>query len=903
MQGRDEFRPDSKQLLKMIKRDEERINDRGKLKIFFGYAPGVGKTFAMLDEAHYLLNEGVDVVVGYVEPHTRQETNHLLQGLPVVPPKSLVYISIQLKEFDLDAVLERKPELVLVDELAHTNALGVRNKKRYLDIEELLQAGIDVFTTVNVQHIESLNDLVEKITNVVVRETVPDYIFDFADSIELIDLDSEELIGRLNGGKIYREDKVEVAQQNFFSHGNLRLLREVAMRKLADHISQNQEVNECGSEKTATLKILVCISTSPSAAKSIRWGARMADAFHGSLTTVYVETSEEEELSHKQKETLEKNMALAEKLGAKMIVLYGKDVAETIADYANISGITNIVMGKSRNKKRLISLFEKDFEEKLFTLLDKSEIHILTNNDYKEEYSPNSKKKWFKYYSISWSDTNKVLGILFLTTLLSYAVQSLSVGVNNLSMIYILAVIFISRISKGYFYGVLASLISVFLFDYLFTPPFYTLKTNDPNYYITFLVMLVISLIISGLTTQSKIQTHIVVEREKRLEVLNDINRRLLRTRGLEHIIAVTNEYIEQLFHRSVVFYSENDNGRIEAHLGNTVDDDANNLLSSEEQAVANWVFLNNKVAGSGTDTLAGSDGFYMPITSEGTVLGVLGIVCKNKPFNQDIRLTLQIITTLVAMAMDRQKVSDEQHKTMVENEREKIRSNLLRSISHDIRTPLTGILGASSALLDNENELDMPTKRELIGSIKNEAQWLIRLVENLLSLTGIQDGSVTVKKTDEVIDEVVSGAISRVKKSFPNRKFSIRLPDKVLFVPMDSTLIMQVIINLLENAIKHSPEDTTIEVNVKEVGKNVLVEVVDQGEGISDEVFPYLFEPYNPRSKKSPDASRGMGIGLSICMTIVQAHGGTMRAYNLNESGAVFQFSLSLQGEDDNGK
>ncbi|MFB6468142.1 DUF4118 domain-containing protein [Cytobacillus sp. Hz8] len=897
MPRRDDYLPDPVEFIKNMKIDDKRNNERGKLKIFFGYAEGVGKTYAMLEEAHELLKEGVDVVVGYVEPHTYPDTNHLLARLPLIPPQTLRFNHIQIKEFDVNAVLAKKPKLILVDELAHTNAVGLRNKKRYQDIEELLQAGIDVYTTVNVQHIESLNDLVEKVTNVVVQETVPDYIFDRADSIELIDIDPEELIERLNENKIHYMENEKVGQQSFLSKENLRLLREISMRKLANHISQNQKVNETKPEKTATMKLIVCISASPSAAKVIRWGARMAEAFHGSWTAVYIRTSDEENYSLNQRKMLEKNFALAEKLGAKIIVLYGDDVAETIADYANISGITNIVIGKGRNKKRFRSLFEKDIEEKLFELLDKSEIHILTNKDYKEKYSPNTKRKWLKEWmsSFSWTDTSKMLGILFLATLISYGIQSMGVEKYNLSMIFILTVILISRITSGYFYGVAATLISVFLFDYLFVPPYFQLKTHDPNYFITFVIMLIISLIISGITARSKIQSHLVIEREKRLEVLYDINKRLLRTRGIKHIISVTNEYIEQLFHCSVVFYCENDNGKISAYIQKTVDDKADYLLSSEEQAVANWVFLNNKVAGSGTDTLAGSDGFYMPISSEGTVLGVLGIACKKKPFNQDKRLTLQIISSLVAMAMDRQKASNEQRKAMVENEREKMRSNLLRSISHDLRTPLTSILGASSAVLDNKDDLDKCTQLKLIGSIKNEAQWLIRMVENLLSVTKIQDGSVSINKTDEVIDEVVFEAISRIKKGFPNRKFNIKLPDKVLFVPMDSILIMQVLINLLENAIKHSPEESIIEVKVIEDGKDVLVEVVDDGEGIAEDEFPYLFEPYTPHSKKSPDASRGMGIGLSICMTIVQGHGGTMNAFNLPEGGAVFQFRLPL--------
>jgi len=905
MRRQEDVRPDPEQLLKMIKQTEERDSQNfGKLKIFFGYAAGVGKTYAMLEEAHDQLAAGVDIVVGYVEPHTRPETNLLLPGLPVLAPQQINYKNIKLQEFDLDAALKRNPELILVDELAHTNAIGVRNKKRYQDVEELLRAGIDVYTTVNVQHIESLKDVVAQITNVIVNETIPDYIFERADSIELIDIDSEELIQRLKEGKIYREDKVKLAQQNFFTKENLRLLREIAMRKLADRISAEQQATAGSLDKQVNENILACVTASPFSAQNIRWAARTAEAFHCKWTAVHVATRDESRLSPQQQDDLEENMKLADKLGARTLILHGSDVAEALAEFANMSGITNIVIGKSKKKKGFRSLWEHDFEDRLISLLDKSEIHILSNNDPDGSQGTALRsfpfKRWLSWWTMSSTQTSKMLGILFVTTVISFLLKSWGVEQHNLAMIYLLAVILTSRATDGYAYGIVASVVSVLLFDILFVDPIFHFKTDDPSYLVTFLILLIIALITSSLITSSRIQASLIVEREQRLQVLYDINRQLLRTRGHDSIVAIVNDYISRSFNRPVVFYAiDEEEGIPKTSVSSSNKAEAEYLLTRDEEAVANWVFLNNKIAGSGTDTLSGADGFYMPIASEGNVLGVVGIGSKEGVVNHESRSTLQMISSLIALAIERQQLSDQQRETIVENEREKMRSNLLRSISHDLRTPLTGIFGASSAMLENEERFDKETQHKLLSSIQSEAQWLIRLVENLLSVTRIQEGSVSVNKTDEIAEEVISDALSRIKKRFPNRKFRVSIPEKALFVPMDATLIMQVLINLMENAITHSPDDSVIDLYLHEKKDEAVFAVVDYGEGISDEQFPFLFEANTGANQKSSDSSRGMGIGLSICMTIVQAHGGKMKGVNRLEGGAVFEFTLPLtEGE-----
>ena len=897
----EEARPDPDAILDEIRAHQEK--DSGKLKIFFGYAAGVGKTYAMLGEAQEQYRCGKNVLVGYIEPHTRPDTMQLLQGLPAMPPRKILYRNIALQEFDLDEALRRRPELILVDELAHTNAEGVRNRKRFQDIEELLNAGIDVYTTVNVQHMESLNDVIEDITKVRVKETVPDYIFERADMIKLVDIEPQELLRRFEEGKIYRLNQAQTAMLNFFSLANLKLLREIAMRKAADRISNENQNERRLSQKLANTKMLVCIGPSPSSARCIRWTARAADAFHAHWVALYVERIDNNDLTKEQQKTIRTNLDLAEKLGAEIVTLSGHDIAETVSEYAKLSGITNIVVGKSRNKKTIRNLFELDFEDKLISLLPNIEIYIIPGSTIRRNYKKPRKTIPIKKFNFTWLDFTKTMGLLMAATVLSLGLRRLDIGDQNIIMAYILSVLIISRITTGHVYGVIASVISVLTFNFFFTEPYYTFNTIQAGYSVTFLIMLLVALITSTLTVRIKTQASLAVQRERRTEVLYEINKKLLITRGLEQIVALTNEYIVNLFGRSVVFFAADpelgDDGSMMQGPG---DVDGSVLNSADEKAVAHWVFLNQKRAGAGTDTLMGASAFYMPVISQGKVLAVLGISCLKGTLDHNTRLFLRMIASQVAMSLERQRLSDEQRSIIVEAEKEKMRSNLLRAIAHDLRTPLAGILGASSAIRENKNTLDEKTCEKLNGDIQEEAQWLLRMVENLLSVTRINESASKVTKSPEAAEEVIAEAVGRIKKRFPQRKIIVSVPDDLLEVPMDGTLIAQVLINLLENAIKHSTDDSFIEVILKKTGENAQFRVIDHGKGIADEDYPYLFTSYVPNGNKSSDSSRGMGIGLSICMTIIKAHNGTMEAYNRLEGGAVFQFSLPLEGSESYG-
>ncbi|WP_331666936.1 ATP-binding protein [Metaclostridioides mangenotii] len=444
----------------------------------------------------------------------------------------------------------------------------------------------------------------------------------------------------------------------------------------------------------------------------------------------------------------------------------------------------------------------------------------------------------------------------------------------------------------------MSSILSVLIFNFFFTEPYFTFNAIKVGYPLTFVIMLLVALITSALTVRIKTQAKVAVVRERRTDILYEINKKLLTTRGLENIVELVNEYIVNIFERSAVIYTINSNNKMIGNLMREASDLESTFMNEEdERAVAHWVFVNNKSAGSGTDTLMGAGAFYMPVTSQGKVLATIGISCINGELNNNNKLFLKMISSQLAMALERQNLSDEQKDILVASEKEKMRSNLLRAISHDLRTPLTGILGASSAILENDGNLDQETHDKLISNIKEDSQWLIRLVENILSVTRINEGTMNVSKHPEAAEEIVAEAIGRIKNRFRDLNITVNVPEELLIVPMDGTLIAQVLMNLLENAVIHSKDDKAIEVNLKKIGKFAMFEVIDNGKGISKEDFPHLFESYMPNEHNSSDSTRGMGIGLSICMSIIKAHNGKIEAENRKDGGAIFRFALPLEG------
>lgn len=628
----EEHRPTPEEILKkirMIDPDETRVR-QGRLKIFFGYAAGVGKTYAMLEMAHQMKDMGVDVVAGYIEPHIRPATMKLVEGLECLPPLVVSYKGITLREFDLDAALARKPQLILVDELAHSNAQGCRHVKRYQDIEELLRAGIDVYTTVNVQHLESLNDLVSSLTGVTVNERIPDWVFDSADQVEVVDVEPDDLIARLEEGKVYRAAQAQQALGHFFSKQNLAALREIALRRTADRLNRTARKQHPEGFLNPSDHILVCLSSAPSNAKVIRTAARMAEAFQGDFTALFVETPDTRELSGENRKRLRANLKLAEDLGARIATVYGDDPAAQIADYSRTSGVTKIVLGRTNHRRRRGWWNKKALVDRLTELAPNLDVYIIP--DRQPAYRP----KWKiapSELSFSWKDTGKMLGILAAATLLGELFSRLGFGETNIVTVYILGVLLTATWTEGRLYGILSSLLSVLTFNFFFTEPYFSLDAH-PSYVITFFIMFLSSFLTSSLTIRIKTQARMAVQKNYSTEVLLEATQLLQQASGEHEVLAIAVSQLGKLLDRPILYYPMAPDGQLmQARI---YPETESNLLSrytgGQEKAVADWVCKNNKHAGAGTHTLPNSRCLYLAVRSYGGPQAVVGIPCDDYP-------------------------------------------------------------------------------------------------------------------------------------------------------------------------------------------------------------------------------------------------------------------------------
>ncbi|HEX3018219.1 MAG TPA: sensor histidine kinase KdpD [Caproicibacter sp.] len=892
-----ESRPNPDELLAKIRQKEVK-NKKGKLKIFFGYAAGVGKTYAMLDAAHSAKKLGMDVVAGYVEPHQRPDTTALLEGLEALQPLKVDYKGIFLNEFDIDAALARKPQLILVDELAHTNAVECRNTKRYMDVEELLRAGIDVYTTVNVQHLESLNDIVASITQVVVKERIPDYIFDHADQVELVDIEPDDLISRLNEGKIYKQTQAQKALGNFFIRENLVALREIALRRTADRVNKAAEQSRLPTQNSdfyAGEHILICLSSSPSNAKVIRTAARMAYAFHAAFTALFVETPNTKELNDENRSRLRKNLKLAEQLGAKIATVYGEDIPYQISEYAKVSGVTKIVMGRSNNKAGLFRP-KNNLIDRIATLAPNVDVHIIpdTVQTYGQKFSNKP-----KLTGISPKDLLKMLAILTLCTLAGLLFEKLGLTQSSIITIYILGVLVISSQTIGRFYGILSSVVGVLAYNFFFIDPKYTFTAYGAEYPITFLVMLVASLITSTLTMKEKNQARKTAMQAHRTEVLLDTSRKLQRAKNISDIVSVSSQQLLKLLDKPFALYIVQD-GKLGEPLSFYPPRDIkwNDICTdADEQAVAAWVFKNRKPAGVGTETLPGSKAFYLPIRNHDTVFAVIGIIMKSdESYDPFVRSLLSAMLDEIAFAIEKYKLNEAQKQATMESEKERLRANLLRAISHDLRTPLTSISGNASVLLTNENQIEPNAKRKLYQDIYDDSMWLINLVENLLSVTRIDNGTMSIKMQAELVDEIISEAMKHINRKASEHKLSVNISDDMLMVCADARLIIQVIINIIDNAVQYTAPGSEICVRAFRKDNMAVIEIADNGDGIDDESKKKIFDMFYTANNSRGDSRRGLGLGLSLCKSIVSAHGGEIYVKDNQPKGSIFGFTLQIR-------
>lgn len=864
----------------------------GKLKIFFGYAAGVGKTYAMLEAAHQAQKEGMDVVVGYVEPHARPDTLALLDGLESLPCKEIDYRGIKLKEFDLDRALQRKPQLILVDELAHNNAQGCRHTKRYQDVEELLQSGINVYTTVNVQHLESLNDLVSSITGIAVNERIPDHVFDRANQVELVDIEPDELVKRLQMGKVYRERQAKQALQNFFTTENLAALREIAMRRTADQL--NRAALQEGKEKSAKAgeHILICLSSAPSNAKVIRTAARMAEAFHSGFTALFVQTPETKELSGENLKRLRSNLRLAEQLGAQISTVYGTEPAVQIAEYARVSGVTKIVMGRINHKQNPIT-GKKSLADRLIELTD-LDVYIIP--DHQPLYKKPLGKLHVPKARLTWKDTGIMLASLLLSSLAGFGFYYAGFSESNIITVYILGVLITAVWTNGHFYGAIDSLLSVAAFNFLFTEPRFTFQANDPSYPVTFLIMLFSSVIASSLASRVKAQARLAAEKSYYTELLLGSSQKLQKGRTEWDCLRLTAEQLNRLFDRPVLYALSGTEKELAFRVEPSDEQNILMELGSEEIGVAKWVQRNNKHAGATTNTLPDSKWLFLSVRGTQGVMGIVGIPIAGYSIPDAFEKNLMIaILSECGLSQERIRLQEERNKAALQTQKERLQANLLRAVSHDLRTPLTNISGSADMLMQEESALDPAIRKKLYTAIYDDTNWLINMTENLLVATHLETDKESFKMSPELIEDLFQSVVAHLDRRAAEHHISVHLEDATLMAAMNARLIQRVIINIMNNAIQYTPKESNIELSAVKKGNVVQISVTDDGPGIPNDAKRHLFDLFYTAGQGKADCQRGLGLGLNLCQSIVAMHGGKIDVLDHMPAGTTFQFTLPL--------
>jgi two-component system, OmpR family, sensor histidine kinase KdpD len=872
---------------------EERRSQRGHLKVFFGYAAGVGKTFAMLEAARRDKAHGIDVVVGYVEPHGRVETEALLEGLEALPFLLVPYRGVTLREFDLDAALARKPQLLLVDELAHTNAEGLRHTKRWQDVEELLDAGIDVYTTLNVQHVESVNDVIAQITGVIVNETLPDAVFERADEIELIDITPDELTDRLSAGKVYLAPQAERALESFFQKSNLVALRELSLRQAAHRL--RREVDAARQEKSASApwatseRLLVCVGPSPTTARLLRAAKRMSVAFGCDWLAVSVTTPKSSLQSLHAREQVAEHLRLAERLGAENHTVVGDSVVDAILEIAQSRNVTKIVVGKTAQSwwQRLLRrgivdlLLEQSGEIDVYVIRGDDSEEYETRTPIRVESLPSKPVDWRLYWGTALT--------VCVCALVGWGIAWLGMDNANIAMIFLLGVAFAATwLGRGP--AITASIVSVLIFDFCFIEPRFSFAVSDAQYLLTFAVMLLIGLLISALTARVQRQLELSKKQERRSDALFRLTRQLSTLLGSEFLIQAAGSQLSELFSAEVVIFLRNGSG-VELRFGQQTSIAALPINA----IVAEWVSEHNQIAGARTDTLPNATALFVPLVGSQQTVGAIGV--KPNDFAQlldpEQRLLLETCASLIALAIERDQSILDAQAAQVQVGTELLRNSLLSSVSHDLRTPLTTMAGSASSLIDAESNLSESARRELVQSIIDESHRLARLVENLLDITRLESGGIKLKLEWQVLEEIVGSAIHHLREQLGQHLVSVQIPRNFPLVHLDGVLFEQVFVNLLENAARYSPVGSQIDIGARVLDSSIEIRVADNGPGLQSGIEDRVFEKFVRGDSASPDSCRGVGLGLAICRGIVQAHSGSITARNRSEGGAEFVIKL----------
>ena len=868
-------------------REEEADRERGRLKIFFGAVAGVGKTYSMLETARKLKKDGLDVLVGYVETHGRADTEALLEGLEILPRVEYLHRGAKLQEFDLDAVLKRKPDIVLVDELAHSNVPGSRHTKRWQDIEELLNAGIDVFTTLNVQHIESVNDVVEHITMVPIRERVPDSFLERASDFELIDLPPDELIARMKEGKVYFPEQARGALENFFRKGNLIALREMALRITADRVdAQMDQYRRSHSIKEpwpTTDRILVCISSSPLSVKLVRAAKRMAGQMKSKWTCVYVETPSQLELSAVDKDRVIQTLRLAEQLGAETTKLSGNRVSEELVRFARQTNVAKIIIGKPARPRWREILFGSVVDE-LIRLSGVIDVYVITGDQSSLPTGVRVRRPVSR-------PSGYFIGALIVAVVTSAGRLVFDyISITNVAMVYMLGVVIVA-IKCGRGPAIFASILSVAAFDFFFVPPVFTFAVTDTEYIVTFIVMLTVALVISTLTARVKQQAESAYLRERRTASLYSMSRDLSSTIDLSDLVQAGLKHMADEFDSKVAILFPNETGNLAVYAVGS----GTQALTDLDEGVAQWAFKNGQVAGICTNTLPAAKAIYAPLNGSKSAIGVIAVcpASAERFYAPDQLHLLETFSNQMAIACERAFLSNENEKNRLQMRTDQLRSSLLKCVSHDLRTPLATIAGAASSIVEGSSSITVESCKSMAREIYAESARLTRLVKNLLDMTRVQSGTLSLNKELIPIDDLIGSALSAVENQLAGRPVKIDISPDLPMVSVDPVLIQQVFVNLLENAIKYTPAQSEIEITACVSNNNMEIDFADNGPGIGKANMELIFrEFYQERS----EMSSGVGLGLAICRGICEAHGAKLIAENRNTGGALFRFILPLE-------
>jgi two-component system sensor histidine kinase KdpD len=872
-------RPDPDVLLANLKAEESRAA-RARLKIFFGAAPGVGKTYAMLQDAARSRADGEDVVIGIVETHGRPETLALVAGIPELPRRIVEHRGVKLGELDLDAAIARKPHRILVDELAHTNAPGSKHVKRWQDVLELLDAGIDVSTTINVQHLESLGDVIQQITGVRVRETVPDALIERADEIELVDISPEELLERLAEGKVYVPDQAQRAVQNFFQKGNLHALRELALRRTAERV--DAEVLAYRKERGISVvwptaeRILVCVGPSPGSERLIRATKRIAEGLHAEWTAAHVEVLGAPPLSDKDRERVEAHLRLVEVLGGRVARLAGSSVAAALLDHARDRNVTRIVAGKPTHP-RWRDFVRGSLLDALIRGSGTIEIHVIAPMDQGKPPPASTVPP----ESASWSAYSWAVLVIAAATATGMAFYDYA-SIAEITMLYLIGITVASLAGRGP--SLVAASLSVAAYDFCFVAPRYTFAVSDVRELLTFGVMFAAGLVISTLTTRLRRQERDALIRERHTAALLSFTRDIAAALSSGDVAAVAVQHLEASFPVSaaVLVPDPDEPPSLTAAAGMMP-------LAAQELGVVHWAFEHKETAGRGTDTLPGARILAVPLVSGDDAVGVIAVQAKQDPrrLGGTAVPLIEAIARQCGLALGRVKFAEQAREAQLRARTEEMRTALLSAVSHDLRTPLAVITGAATTLRDDGDRLTADGRRDLTGQIVDDARRLERVLANLLQLTRVESGIVPERELIPV-EELVGGALTRMEDALGAWQVDLDIPSELL-VPVDPVLFEQVLINLVDNALKHGAPP--LELHARRDGNRIVIDVIDHGNGVPENLGATLFDKF-VRASTAP----GAGLGLAVVRAIVEAHGGTVSVENQPGAGARFRVVLPAE-------